>query len=400
MKKSLLSALFLFLVLNVFSQTTFKEAYYINIENDSVHGLIKDMDWSTNPKHFVFKKTEEGLEEKITPEKVLLFEILNSSKYRSSKVQIDVSDSNLDNLSKQKQANFETRQLFLKTIIEGKASLYSYSTDQYVRYFIETEKNQIFQLVHKSYINEQNQIAENNRFRQQLLINLDCNAINSNSLKDLKYNQKELIKLIQLYNSCFDEPSIDFTSLSHIQKSFNLSVRAGIQLARLSATSNGNSSTINNFDDEFSYRVGLELEYILPFKPRNWSAFLEPNYQSYSTDLEADPLLIDNYQRFEYQSIVLNLGFRYYVFLKNEQQLFLNAGVAQDFDFYSSVIDEFGTEFEISAAVNPFIGVGYNFNDTLSLEVRYHHKRNLFSNYASRNTDFRTIALIFGYRVW
>jgi hypothetical protein len=157
--------------------------------------LIKDYDWNYNPSHFIFKPTASSEEQQIQPEEVLYFEILNTSKYKSSQVEIDVSDSRISRLTKEKTAQFETQHLFLQTLVEGEANLYKFENSAYTRYFLETKENALQQLVYRRYENNDSKIIENQRFRQQLLLNLKCDKLKTSSFENLKYQQKRKLAI-------------------------------------------------------------------------------------------------------------------------------------------------------------------------------------------------------------
>lgn len=397
MQKLIIFLLFVFSAPSIFGQNLFKEAYFVNKKQDTIHGLIKDYDWNFNPNYFIFKKDENSVEQKIFPENVLLFEIFNASKYKSSLVQIDVSEHRIEKLSKEKPANFESKHLFLKTLVEGEANLYKFSSDKLVRYFIETSESGIEQLVYKKYVNNNSEILENNRFRQQLLLKLDCENLKKHSLKNIKYRQKTLVKLVSNYNSCFEVSTKNYV-VKKPKKTFFFSINPGLQKASLSTESGRNVKSKTEFDAEYTFRLGLEVEYILPFNNKKWSLIFEPAYQYYSSRVSVEPDFLDSYREVDYQSIELNFGVRYYMFLNKSQPIFINLGLSQDIDFNSEITGNIDAILDVKSALNPLVGAGFKFNKTMSLELRYQINRDLLTKYVSRNSDYRSLALIFSYR--
>ncbi len=71
----------------------------------------------------------------------------------------------------------------------------------------------------------------------------------------------------------------------------------------------------NQFPANMSFRLGIELEYILPFYANRWSIFFEPTYRyqkwedNWKTNLVAGGYKI---AIVDYQLIEIPLGFRYY----------------------------------------------------------------------------------------
>ena len=41
----------------IYSQDQFKEGFYVNLKNDTIHGFIRDNDWMFSPNHFLFKSS-------------------------------------------------------------------------------------------------------------------------------------------------------------------------------------------------------------------------------------------------------------------------------------------------------------------------------------------------------
>jgi hypothetical protein len=95
MKYVLITFLVFLCGLKSHTQTTFKPGYYITTNQDTIQGLIKDYDWRGNPDQINFKASKNGAERTLLAKDILLFEILDSSRYDSVNVDIDTSDDKL-----------------------------------------------------------------------------------------------------------------------------------------------------------------------------------------------------------------------------------------------------------------------------------------------------------------
>ena len=143
----------LFLAIGVFysmscnSQISYVEGYYINNSNKKINCLIKNIDWKNNPKKFKYKTTVQAENETLTIKSVKELGVNNVSKYIRAVVNIDRSNSKLDQLSSDIDPIFKKEELFLKVLIEGNASLYLYDDKGLRRYFYQTPNNDINQLV-------------------------------------------------------------------------------------------------------------------------------------------------------------------------------------------------------------------------------------------------------------
>ena len=84
-----------------------------------------------------------------------------------------------------KNPTFQEEQLFLKVLIEGKASLYEYVEVGLQRYFYTVDSSNIEQLVFKSYKVDRDLVAKNNMYKQQLYNDLKCSTFTAKKLEDL-----------------------------------------------------------------------------------------------------------------------------------------------------------------------------------------------------------------------
>ncbi|MFD0931000.1 hypothetical protein ACFQ0R_00160 [Psychroflexus salinarum] len=64
------------------------------------------------------------------------FEIYGQAKYKSVKVDIDISENPLSDLSRDRLPNVKEQHLLLKVLEEGQANLYTYSKGTFTRYFL------------------------------------------------------------------------------------------------------------------------------------------------------------------------------------------------------------------------------------------------------------------------
>lgn len=126
MKKRILFLLITISTLNSYSQVSFEKGYYIDNTNQKINCLIKNVDWKNNPTEFEYKLAENSEPKKTTIKTIKEFGIDNISKYVRSTVNIDRSSESINNLSNDKNPIFKEEELFLKVLVEGKATLYQY----------------------------------------------------------------------------------------------------------------------------------------------------------------------------------------------------------------------------------------------------------------------------------
>ena len=194
-KKLLLLLLFTFLSFHSYSQIVFEKAYYIDNNNTKVNCLIRNQDWIKTPKEFQYKLTETDQPQTLTIQQVKEFAFENDAKYQRYTVNIDKSSENMSAMSYVKNPEFTEETLFLKVLVEGKASLYQYDENDLKRFFFKTDEVALNQLVYKSYKINEFEVGHNNHYKQQLSNALQDNAITDRDIKSLSYSKDKLAAL-------------------------------------------------------------------------------------------------------------------------------------------------------------------------------------------------------------
>jgi hypothetical protein len=416
--KNLLVIAFLFYFSFSYSQITFEKGYFISNNGTKTECFIKNMDWRNNPTEFEYKtqiSDTQSLTETITT--VQEFGINDISKYKRYKVKMDRSSDNLNDLSTSKNPIWKEEILFLKLLIEGDATLYSFSQENLTRYFYETKNTPLEQLVYIKYISDdQNKgidsysdnIKENNQYRQQLYNNVKCDNTSQSDIEKTTYRKSALVKYFSKYNSCGTNSIVNYETKT-TENLFILKITPGINLASLSISDPDyyyNKST--KMDSKVIFKIGIEGEYILPFNKNTWSLFINPTYQKY----EAEKTFVKNdgfgdrgkdityHLKVDYSSIEVPLGIRHYIFLNKTSKIFIDAayvlGVAGKATFeYSD-----NTKLESVSRNNLAIGFGYNFKNKYSAELRVNAPRQILSDYIGWSAKYSTIGIIFGYTIF
>jgi len=125
-KFSLLVFAFLFYSTISFGQINFVKAYLVDNENNRIDCLIKDTDWERNPQEFEYKRSENSDIEIGNLNSVKEFGIGVSSKFIRVETDIDRSITELAKLENGRNPIWNREIVFLKVILEGKASLFVY----------------------------------------------------------------------------------------------------------------------------------------------------------------------------------------------------------------------------------------------------------------------------------
>jgi hypothetical protein len=409
MKKQLILLIAVILGFNGYSQITFEKGYYIDNDNQKVNCLIKTTDWNNNPTEFEYKLSETSKTKSASLKSIKEFEINGIAKYIKSDVRIDRSNEVISKISKNRNPEFKNEKLFLKVLIEGKASLYQYLDNSLTRYFYKTKNSNIKQLIYKSYKTAENKIAVNNQFRQQLLNDLKCTNFKTGKFKNLGYNLKDLKSLFIEYSQCY-KYSLNDLEPKQKRDFFNLTIRSRFNSSSLTVqNSDFDSRDIIDFGNKTGFGIGLEAELVLPINKNKWTILIEPTYQSFKSETINNNVSVifggEIESKFDYSSIEIPIGLRHYFFLYKNSNIFVNAYYIFDLSSKSSF------EFNTSASSNTSnvildtdgnlaFGIGYQLYNKYSLEIRYQTSRELIKQNSIWSSDYKTFSIIFGYSIF
>lgn len=388
-----------------YSQIAFQAGYIINNNDEKIECQIKNIDWKDNPKEFEYKLSDSGEVVIGSLANTKEFAILGTkNKYTRAIVDIDRSSNVIESMSSLKNPVFNEEQLFLKVILEGKASLFAFEEASLVRYFYQIENSGIKQLVYKNYRTPNRKILTNNQYKQQLWNDLNCQSLQSSDFDRLQYKEKVILDLFVKFNQC-NGSQYEIVYINPKGDFFDLNFRVGVSYSSLSINSESFSTLNTEFEAKISPRLGLEAEIFLPFNNNKWSFIAEPAYQFYKaekTNFGTNPFAPNRLAIVEYKSIELPIGIRYHIFLNQRSKMFVNASYIFDFDFSSQVgfVNQASTRVvEITSGNSLVYGIGYNFNGKYMIEMRY-GSRNILKRYSDWQSDYNVFSFILGYRLF
>lgn len=392
-------SLMIFLSYDAYAQIEFESGYFINNEDERVDCLIKNTDWSSNPRSIQYKMPGEAETSRIGIDLIKEFGIGNYSKYERHLVQIDTSSSIVSELSYTAKPEFKETTGFLKVLIEGPSTLYSYESKKLRRFFFKVGDSKIEQLIYKKY-KVDNGIGTNDAFKNQLWDKLKCEeTFTIKSFTNLGYYRRQLVNVFEKYNECKEGKSTTFEKTEK-KDLFKIGIRPGLNYSNVSIYNNRSKSE-TDFGDQLSLRLGVEFEFILPFNKNKWGILFEPTYKYYKSEIEILYTLRPAYKKIDYNVISFPFGVRHYFFINDESKVYLN-GLINFFDIdMKSKIDYPTIDFEInSQAVSFGLGAGFKYKDRYSAELRYNFRREILSEYVYRNGWYKNIGFIIGYSIY
>jgi len=424
-----------------YAQVTFEPGYFINNDGDRVDCLIRNTDKLITPTKFEYKLPGTSEVKIALLSEVQEFEILNTvHKYRRFTVEIDNSSNNVKELSYSREPDLKREQLFLKVLLDGRASLYSYNRQGNAeRYFYKKQNSDVAQLVHKKYLIKETVVGENNDFRQQLLSALDCPSFTFEQVNKINYKSQELVQVFADYNQCVGSNFVNYSDRK-LKGKTNFNVKIGLSSASLRVdqyliiqqASYGPSKVsftkhaTTYLNQEVSPRVGFEIERIFPFNRYKWALFVEPTFQYYKTKDEfvvykrvyvPETFTHEGYYTLgdetgnltvDYSLISVPIGVRHYLYLNDESKLFISGAVSPNFilkpssslktEGYNSQPKFDQYSFNLKPSFN--FALGYKLKDKYSLEAEYSAGKRLLENNMWETRFTKSFSLVLGYKLY
>lgn len=377
-----------------YGQIRLEKGYFIDNEGIKTECYIRDADWNSNPTSFKYKlvSKEEFGEAGIGD--VQEFGTENGPVYIRTKINVDESGMQLDQLSRQRAPEWSEKVIFLKTLVKGPATLYLYRQSGLTRFYYKKESGPVAPLVYKRYFDDNGNVASNVGFRQELLNALQCEDLSSDRVARLNYSESDLEKYFRRFNACVN-PEFETAKNAPGRETFHLKVTPG---ANLTMMKGGRYTHFNGGSAEYSNvspRLGLDFEYVLPFNKNKWALMVEPSLQYYKMPLELLGLKVNG----DHWAVELPLGVRHYFFLQNDTRLFVNALAIPHLKSWQTSRSRDDREMEMKSRMAFAVGAGIA-KGRWSGELRYAFQRDAFSSYLNIDVKHSKLSLILGYRIF
>ena len=355
-----------------------------------IRDSVKYKAWKNNPKEITFKKSLNSPKEKIELSALQSFSIDNVCKFVKATVPINKASNVLDNLERTYSPNLDTSTVLLKQLIEGSKSLFVHREDSKYTFFI--NKGKTFDMLVYKQFREGSQLKQNLEFIHQLKDELDYEHIYG---EKLPYDEKSLKGIFIDY---LEKKGESYNEINKTKNKANkaISVKAGVNRANLKINDTFLDTLDKSrvFNEQTSFRFGLELRYILPVNNNKWEFLIESNYQQFKSD-STDPLMDS---RINYSSLELLFGFRYKIFLNEKISINFAPYFVYDAPL-NKTINVVDTKLTLNDTANLEFSTGLTFNDLISLEIRIASNRNILNAVsASWGAEYRKLALIASYK--
>jgi opacity protein-like surface antigen len=404
MKNVLRPVLAVLLVVQSFAlcaQIHYEKGYFVSNDGSKTQCLIKNEDWYKNPTEFKYKLLIDNNIQIGKIADIKEFGIDAQSKYIRADVNVDVSPSTLSDLSESRNPVWEKNLVFLKVLVEGKATLYSYKGKGLERFFYKTDDLGIEQLIYKEYFKSDHTTAVNDTFKIQLIHNVVCESSKVSTDEYPDYYEKDLVKYFIRYNQCSD-PSFKVVESTVIRDILDVSLFAGINSSSLSINNETASYLSADFKSTQTVRIGAGIEYVLPFAKNQWSLLMESEFNQSKSNYQTDA----GKRTIDYKALSISLVAKYYFFLNDDWKIFVKGGIhsiyADNFNSHYFIQPSYSTSeynFAVTERPNILMGVGAEYRRFFA-EFEYFTNQDVMSNSASFSTNLSRLSISVGYKIF
>ncbi|NEV93479.1 hypothetical protein G3567_04850 [Psychroflexus sp. YR1-1] len=417
------------------SQSAYVSGYFITEDNSKVECLIYNRDWGQNPEEITYKMDEDSKTQTATLEDITEFKLDNTEHYyKRFKLNSDLVSYEDSKTIKQKG-----EAVFIKVLIDSETKLYSYKKSGERFFFFGDEKPVL--LRYDKTINDKGKAIKSRAFQKQLYDELNCVKFKISRYSKLEYTAKDLISLFKDYYRCNDYNfettytrrtrfKYDFKLISGLnflsdvstsyEFTYNYDKPAPPSSGNVSIPVSGESSERIHYKTKLNYIVGFENELFLPIQRNKWSLFFAPNYQHYSGEtssyrLDEDFLTSRTLPEFEFEfsSLELPLGIRYYSRWNENFKLFGHVAVSFNYLIESNFEENFELDLlseNIGIVLSPanqfgmtssiFLGFGANYQDKYSISLNYYLDRSFGEENFYEHEASGAISLILSYKLF
>lgn len=405
MKK--LGCLLLMLLSNfIIAQAKYEKGYFVDNSGQKTECLIKNEDWRDNPTYFYYKSSLEEKEKANNIKSVKEFAVEGQNKFERYEVLLDTSEVNLDRLTEIRNPEWKKKTLYLKVIVDGDPKLYEYVEGNKRKYFFTTKDKKVEQLVYKEYLERGGiTILKNKLYQQQLLNDARCEDEKiKRKISFLNYKYDDLVKYFLEVNNCNGNKIVEIQEINKKRKAVNIKVKTGINFTSVETTNIESSKNEKvDFGKKALFRIGAELEYLLPFRNSKFTLFIEPSYQA---GYKSDCVIYNEYAPGYYHTYKLDViyktfdvagGVRYNYFLSGNSKIFLNLGVSHSQLIEGRIKFDSGRELDLNTPLKLFFGAGFTYKKLL-IETRFINSSNIGDSHP--DAKFRSFGLAVGYTIF
>jgi len=341
-----------------FSKTDFLPGYILNLQNDTIRGLIEYEAWDTNPEDIGFKQSEMRSTQYYAPKDIAGFGVMNQL-YVSAIVQKEMSPFKDSELEKNPALQLVSDTVFLQTLFGGEKPLYYLKEwDEREQFYIKVDTAYSL-LLHKIYVEYVNNVRKdfhNMRFLRQLSQYFWDEPTLLKEIADTYYSRSSLENLFNRYLKLPNKKPVYQNQDSKVGVVYG--VLAGVSVTMVNVETDYVKA---GFGPSTNFTGGFSVDLAMAGKLKNWSFYNELIYSSYKSTNYAGDYFLDNWASFDFKYLRMNNMIRI-----RPSWFFLNVGMSSGYAIHAkSSIFVDTRKMEIGVVV----GAGIKYKN-YSLEVR------------------------------
>ncbi len=385
------------------AQVKFEEGYLVDLDGDTLRVFVEVQSWTKNPDEVIYRQNAEATTERAGPATVQAF-CVEGLKFASKVIEVDITPEDVREVGNSLDAKIVRRNVFLKVLVEGEATLYLYDDNRRRKFYYSVGEGEVTPLVYRRLAYSGETVRENNSYQTQLNHVVNCNKTQK-EVENVDYNLNSLVRYFQEYNECKGTAQMSYLRNNRF-KQFHVYLKGAVGM--MSADLLILSRRSNSFETEISgeplYSFGLESEYSWSSKKKRFSVILSAGYQQFTfEDLRATDSL-----SMEGKFIQIGVGTRYSIHFNESARWFASAGYAHYLSAgagYTYRDDEFlrnpsDVEFDLNSGPGYFLGTGVELRNRFLVQVRYDARIEKENDYVLRNPTFSTFSIDLGYRLF
>ena len=359
-----------------------QQGYYIDNSGKRTEGFFKTSDFY-DASSLEFRNDAAAGFSKLDTRNITEYGIAGQFKFRKYSVKIDRSATAIKKLSFGKDPFWESEEIFLNVVLEGKATLYSYSQDN-TKFFYSLNGEVPQQLLYRKYKVSETEVRENTFYKQQLLNSVNCMNKPVEYFKDVAYTRSALIKVFKEHNSCQGTEGVEYVNVT--SKGFKILLAAYVGAGKINF---GWNNTLYETKKTSSTDYSLGAEVIFRAPSEKWEFFFRGELEKFSVEqtVGLKNSMNSTLFKFEIDALCVNayMGLRYNLMLNDRNKIFFEGavgfsvpnGTMKQYTFLPGTEDNNPQELDLGTAFSFNLGVGYEFNNKYGILLRYETPRDI-----------------------
>jgi hypothetical protein len=246
----------------VFSQKLFKKCTIEDYSQNKTEGFINVRDFVNEATQFQFKENDASKIVTYTP-KQIKYLYLDNQVYMGALVEIEYSPDEMNTFAFLKTIesdslfNITKKEVFLKQLVGGTKSLYILTNKDWRKLFYIEDSSQLKLLRYKRFLNDKNEIIENNLYKNELNYYFENNSKLASNLEELEYTEKKIVALFRKY---YNISKLQYTVVKEKSKT---NIRLGVNLLSNNDIINAKKTiNIKNIQHQWNtkYTIGFHVD--------------------------------------------------------------------------------------------------------------------------------------------